>query len=512
MFDDLIKFMSKLVRRAEAPETPKSVKNEIKSILETTAQDVASGTKRIEDQIEELKEIERRLFDDPEVTLKPVTEKVVGQEPLDELLADLAKKTGASQEEVRRVLIERANEGYLPGDPKRMLDEDDEMLRAFIQTQKLMNKEEDLMIDILENAEIPEEQLQGIRALAEEDIDVPPMPDETRETIESLTEMPATFKDLGKTDVGIGKPKGMIVTEDTVDRAIDANKQRQRDLERAEELMMDPENFGKSFDEIMQMVQDEKVIPFMKFQPNPKPKKAEGGIISRVGLKDGGGPKISRRGFLGMLGAGIGSLFMPRGAKQIAESVAPAARIIKPAPGMPDWFPFLVDKIRKKGKIVREPDYKDFTSGGDTTVRYKLKDDSLSGGEIFLEEDLQSGAIGIFGRGDEGQQVAMDYFPGARTATKKGIKEDPATFEAGEFYKGEIQDFENIGVPSDDLRGPLATWENLSDIGLSPKEKIQRMMKNFEDEFKNPNVDPDDDLMKMSQGGGVGSLFKQRQA
>ena len=36
--------------------------------------------------------------------------------------------------------------------------------------------------------------------------------------------------------------------------------------------------------------------------------------------------------------------------------------------------------------------------------------------------------------------------------------------------------------------------------------------KNFEDEFKNPNVDPDDDLMKMSQGGGVGSLFKQRQA
>ena len=167
MFDDLIKFMSKLVRRAEAPETPKSVKNEIKSILETTAQDVASGTKRIEDQIEELKEIERRLFDDPEVTLKPVTEKVVGQEPLDELLADLAKKTGASQEEVRRVLIERANEGYLPGDPKRMLDEDDEMLRAFIQTQKLMNKEEDLMIDILENAEIPEEQLQGIRALAE---------------------------------------------------------------------------------------------------------------------------------------------------------------------------------------------------------------------------------------------------------------------------------------------------------------------------------------------------------
>ena len=53
------------------------------------------------------------------------------------------------------------------------------------------------------------------------------MPDETREIIESITEMPATFKDLGKTDVGIGKPKGMIVTEDTVDRAIDANKDKE---------------------------------------------------------------------------------------------------------------------------------------------------------------------------------------------------------------------------------------------------------------------------------------------
>ena len=53
---------------------------------------------------------------------------------------------------------------------------------------------------------------------------------------------------------------------------------------------------------------------------------------------------------------------------------------------------------------------------------------------------------------------------------------------------------------------------NLSDIGLSPKEKIQRMMKNFEDEFKNPNIEPGDDFIKKAQGGGVGSLFKERTA
>jgi hypothetical protein len=474
--------------------------DEIIKALEESIDKVTAGTAKIDEQIAELKAIERQLDKADEIIA-----------PLDNLIGDLSKKTGATPEETKRVLIDRYNEGYPPGDPKRMLDDDDDRLRAFIESQKLMGNEEDLMIDILENAELPSDQMAGITSLMD-DIDVPPMPDETREIIESLTEMPATFKDLGKTDVGIAKPKGMIVTEDTVDRAIDANKQRQRDLARAEELMMDMENFGKSFDEIMQMVQDEKVIPFMKFQPNPKPKKAEGGVISRVGLQDGGGPKIGRRGFLGLLGAGIGSLFMPKGVKQIAEAVVPAAKVIKQAPGMPDWFPLLVNQIKSKGKITREPDYKDFTSGGDTTVRYKLKDDSLSGGEIFLEEDLQSGTVGIFGRGDDGQQVSMDYYPGARTATKKGLKEDPPTFEAGEFFKGEIQDFENIGVPTDDLRGGLLSWEKLSGFNLTAREKIQRMMKKFEDDYKDPNVEPDDDLINMSQGGGVGSLFKQRNA
>ena len=43
---------------------------------------------------------------------------------------------------------------------------------------------------------------------------------------------------------------------------------------------------------------------------------------------------------------------MPRASKQVAESVAPAARVIKQAPGMPDWFPLLVNQIKSKGKII----------------------------------------------------------------------------------------------------------------------------------------------------------------
>ena len=69
-----------------------------------------------------------------------------------------------------------------------------------------------------------------------------------------------------------------------------------------------------------------------------------------------------------------------------------------------------------------------------------------------------------------------------------------------------------MGVPTDDLRGGLLSWEKLSVFNLTPREKIQRMMKKFEDDYKDPTVEPDDDLMNMSQGGGVGSLFKERTA
>jgi len=473
------------ITRSTASE---STKSDIVKLLEKSIEDVSAGTKRIEDQIEDLKRIERQIDSviENETALGTMddlnfTKFKTSKTALDHYLDDIATKTGASPEEARRVLIERANEAYPPGDPKRMFDEDDDRLRAYIESQKLMGNEEELMVDIIENAELPEDQLSAIREIAEEG------------GTEGLPSIQTGEKSIA----------------DEIDDMVKATQQKNTDLARVEELMMDPENFGKSFDEILQMVQDEKVIPFMKFQPNPKPKKAEGGIISRIGLQDGGGPKIGRRGFLGMLGAGIGSLFMPKGVKKIAEMAAPA-RVITPAPGMPEWFPLLVNQIKTKGKITREPKYDDFTSGGDTTVRYKLKDKSLSGGEIFLEEDLQSGAVGIFGRGDDGQQVAMDYFPGERMATKAGVKESRPTFEAGEFFKGEIQDFENMGVATDDLRGGLMSWEKLSGVNLTPKEKIQRMMKNFEDDFKNPNIEPGDDFVKKAQGGGVGSLFKQR--
>tara|TARA_Y100000356_G_C11228772_1_gene273650 strand:+ start:40 stop:1203 length:1164 start_codon:yes stop_codon:yes gene_type:complete len=272
-----LKLLTDLFARARGVGNKMSPKkqNEIIKALEDSIDKVTAGTAKIDEQIAELKAIERQLDKADEMIA-----------PLDNLIGDLSKKTGATPEETKRVLIDKYNEGYPPGDPKRLLPEDDDRLRAYIESQKLMGNEEDLMIDILENAELPSDQMAGIGSLVD-DIDVPPMPDKTREIIESLTEVPGTYKDLGKTDVGIPDPRGLSIAEE-VDEALKINKQRQKDLARAEELMMDMENFGKSFDEIMQMVQDEKVIPFMKFAPNPRTKKSMGGLaklFARMGMK-----------------------------------------------------------------------------------------------------------------------------------------------------------------------------------------------------------------------------------
>jgi prefoldin subunit 5 len=252
-----LKLLTDLFARARGVGNKMSPKkqNEIIKALEDSIDKVTAGTAKIDEQIAELKAIERQLDKADEIIA-----------PLDNLIGDLSKKTGATPEETKRVLIDKYNEGYPPGDPKRLLPEDDDRLRAYIESQKLMGNEEDLMIDILENAELPLDQMAGIRSLAE---------------------VPGTFKDLGKTDVGIPDPRGLSIAEE-VDEALKINKQRQKDLARAEELMMDMENFGKSFDEIMQMVQDEKVIPFMKFAPNPRTKKSAGGLaklFARMGMK-----------------------------------------------------------------------------------------------------------------------------------------------------------------------------------------------------------------------------------
>ena len=129
------------------------------------------------------------------------------------------------------------------------------------------------------------------------------------------------------------------------------------------------------------------------------------------------------------------------------------AKAFTPVGGMPDWFPLLVNRNRSKGKVTREPGYKEFTSGGDTEKIYKLED-------YTLYEDMATGKITVSGRGNDYQQVSMEYTPGENKVMtdkfgKRGVVTDEPTFEAGEYAKGDPYDYENFG-DYDDMKGDLS--------------------------------------------------------
>ena len=493
----LFRLYNRIFGKVKKASIPSTEKEQIMDVLNDMINQVETGTAKIDDQISELNEI-NRIIDKAEERAKstepmyrlpdqgPVLRDITKDSSIDEILADLAERAGTTPDQARTALVNRANEAYPPGDPKRMRMDDDVTLEAYAQSKIQMGEKDELLEDVID-AGAKDEMMKKMSM----------SPDEFKDMI-GPGRPRSVYDEIAEDEMlPFGRSKESESLEDLIDNELSTIKQRNRDIERAEELMMNPDNFGKTFDEIMQMVQDEKVIPF-----KPK-KKATGG---RVQLKDGGGPKLSRRSVLQMMGAGIGSLMMPRGAKKVADAMVPAVKKIVPTPGMPDWFPLLAQQIKTKGKVVREPEYADFTSGGDTTVRYELKDKSLAGDKIFLEEDMQTGVVSIYGRGDDYQQVSMDYIPGSRTVDKKGrIRESEPTFEAGEFFKGEIRDVENFGG-IDEMQGDLGSWVKLSGVDKTAKKQLEEVKKLFKEETKDPNIEPDE----FAQGGGVGSLFKRK--
>ena len=82
---------------------------------------------------------------------------------------------------------------------------------------------------------------------------------------------------------------------------------------------------------------------------------ADGG---RVKLADGGGPKFTRRGALGLLGALAATPLVKslmKGEKLAGEAKAlKAVKLLPKVSGMPEWFPSLVAKIDKEGKYMNK--------------------------------------------------------------------------------------------------------------------------------------------------------------
>jgi len=132
-----------------------------------------------------------------------------------------------------------------------------------------------------------------------------------------------------------------------------------------------------------------------------------------------------------------------------------------------------------------------------------------------LYEDMSSGKITVTGRGNDYQQVSMEYVPGENKVMtdkfgKRGVVTEKPQFEAGEYAKGDPYDYENFG-DYDDMKGDLSNWENFATGGRKIDDK-----KSIIDDFVNKQTDPNiiDDMANGGRvgmaRGGIASKFKER--
>ena len=287
---EFLKFVTNLLRRtvtSSDKKIPPATKAEITQSLQDATQVVQRDIDRIDEQLEVLRRIERQLTDVGEPRRGAQVLEITKDSSVDDILQDLANKAGTSPEAARQSIINRANEAYLPNDPKRMRMDDDVTLQAYLQSKIQMGASDELLQDVIEGGGASMTRPRSIYDEMAEDEMLP-------------------FGRSGESGLDAikkGIDQGQIKTPDDdlmsgIARAEKALKQKDVDLEKVEQLMMDPENFGKSIDELMQMVQDDKVIPLIKYMPNPKPtKKAEGGRIhAQLGLFTGLGKLLSKMG------------------------------------------------------------------------------------------------------------------------------------------------------------------------------------------------------------------------
>ena len=489
---------------------------------------------------------------------KPVNEtttpETTGSRPsVDNFVSRVKEVTNRSEEDIRQAIVDIANEAYEPGSPKLMSVDDAASIAAFLDYRVMYNQGDmeefvDEFFQALKNVEPTSYTAPMIRdsktmkSAPGEKIFNNPDYQQSYDIVDEygfrVTDDPADIiplnemsdKDIRLTQLGVPmnskKYKEMLKRQEDGElmSEIETDPIRKKNAKAVEDAMgiTDRKKIQEADDNLRQLATDDIMEAieegdFKKAQeiedafndgtyvPGGKKRtlNAEGG---RIGLKDGGGPKIGRRGFLGLLGAGAASLMLPFRA---ADKVAPVVtKAIKPVAGMPDWFPLLVNRIRTKGKVKREPGYEEFTSGGDTEKVYQLDD-------YTLYEDMSNGRITVTGRGNDYQQVSMEYTPGENKVMtdkfgKRGVVTDEPTFEAGEYAKGDPYDYENFG-DYDDMKGDLSNWENFATGGKKVDQK-----KSVIDDFIKSQTDPNiiDDMAKggrvgMAQGG-IASKFKER--
>jgi hypothetical protein len=168
---------------------------------------------------------------------------------------------------------------------------------------------------------------------------------------------------------------------------------------------------------------------------------AEGG---RVELGDGSGPKIGRRGFLGLIAGAAAAPDLIKSLKGTGQVGKIASKIkIEPAEGMYPWFPKLVEKIKDMGKpfkekdLIMEPSYKNdprpFGSRQPTGEEKLTK--HVDGDTTFILREYPDGRIAVdidSPRNQEsfGQPVSLYYRPKMEFQNYKGEKKiEPPEFK-----------------------------------------------------------------------------------
>ena len=502
-----------------------------------------------------------RADDDPDLMVKKIEAETIP------FITNIGKSTGRDPKDVRQLIVDRMNEGYSPGDPKRVTIDDDARINAYIESQLVMDEmgfSQDLIDDVLENVPLMGEtgnpvlddllkqerelieksskqigELKELRARTDEvkemvegmgldtsgiDFDIIKNSDDVnavKAEADKLRELMSTLMGGGMDDLAMSGNLQKAMTS--------ISGQAKSDMALAKEMAEMARTPGELETAIKKMEEIQKAyeesVRTGVYESPFSPKRILNAKGGRIGFKEGsGGPKMTRRGFLGALGAGIATLFMPRGAKEIAEVVAKGAtKTPLTAEGMPIWFPSLVDKIRKEGKL-KKADYAS-AKAGEAVDMYTFTDPSLPNKQIFMEEDIQTGAITISGRGDDMQIAELRFIPGEESITvgEKGSKvsKNPNMFEAEEFMKGPgegIGDFENFGG-MDDLRFGVDSWANLV---KAPEQKLKEAADEFTKKQTNPNPnisgknpETGEEFAKggrvgYNMGGGVQTLFRRK--
>ena len=529
--------LTKVFRKTKNP----AVKDELIKIgdeLEALSEQVQKGSGKIEEQTTQLKTILTNLdgqakqideglddiistideYDPPSVTNRPQGKSANMADSAERSIQFVAEKTGLSFEEARLAIMEKINEGYAIGNAKRTLPNDMASIKAYLDNNLSIGSSGDA-IEFLEDIEeiafsgaidLASDAAKNVsKQNAKQIIDSSLPGDEFGETLIDFDSAPKTLEDTFE-NVPPDRRSVMeemyapIIEEQKIIEATQKEIQQtaakiqdlieQGRVDEAEALAESLKDFQtqlKSTDSAL----DATIIP-----PN-RTLNAKGG---RIGLENGGGPKIGRRAFLGGLGAGIASLFIPRGAAKVATTAAKAAPEIA-AQGMPNWFPLLVNRIKTEGKQIKFAGNKKQPEN-----RYVIED--RNGTQLTLEEDALTGNISVYGRGDSSQQFDFEYIP----ATKYSRPDGKSFVEEGEFYgyekyKTDGPDVEVEGT-FDEMQGGYKELETFATKG---KKTTRQELDELASDFKRVTQKEDLDFAKGGRvgykyGGGIGELFKEK--